>query len=169
LGFFGNGITGYIDTDWNPTEDAGGLYTQNNCSSGFLFTNHRTTAITGGNGLINASSEGIICTPLFTGLRDYFAAQGYYTDHSATQNDYLITLSRGLSDRYTFYKNKTGTFVVRDSIALLNGNVYLLAYNLLGTGAMVFSTDTIGLYFAGSELDQIDVNVLNDALVILLT
>jgi hypothetical protein len=54
------------------------------------------------------------------------------------------------------------------STALLNGNVYCLAANILGTGAIYYSSDSIGLFFAGAKLNQADINILNDAVALLI-
>jgi hypothetical protein len=170
-GFMG-GTNKYIDTDWNPTEDADSLFTQNSCSIGFLFNNHRTVVTGGGrNGLIDAALAGISLAPLSGDGITYNGLQSaVQTPAVATQVDYFWIMSRNSATQILVYKNKILSLGLDPvaSTALLNGNVYCLAANILGTGAIYYSSDSIGLFFAGAKLNQADINILNDAVALLI-
>lgn len=166
-GWYGNGSSSYIDTTFNPSSDGGELYTQDNNSSGFLFTNHREAHNDTKSGLIDSSNNGTTCEPHYGAVGNLkIRVQGAEINTSVTlRSDQLFTLSRHSATHIYYYSNKIASAeTANDSTALINGSVALLAVNKVGTGYQNYMIDTIGLYYAGASLDQTDVNVINDGL-----
>jgi len=162
LGFTGNGSSSYIDTTFNPSTDGGALYTQNDCSAGFLFTNSRVTNGNGGSG-ISVGSNGICIYPQYDGITCYMRIQSNYS--AILKNlgtNRLFTLVRKSSTLINLYQDRTilGSDISKASGVLQN----LTMHNLHVNGdASSFQNDTIGLYFAGSQLTQADINAICDA------
>ena len=167
-GWMGNGATSYVDTDWNPSEDGGGLFTQNAAGGGMLFSNHRhTISVANNNGVSDGSNNGLVFAPKYTGTNaNYFRIGAtLLTISGIYQADYLWTLVQESATQATVYNdNNSSGLLSSTSLALLDGNIYLGAVNKLGTGAASFNKDTIGCFFTGSKLDAIDVKVIRAAL-----
>lgn len=164
-GFVGNN-SGYVDTGWNPSEDDGGLYTQNDCSIGVMIMNNRTANAIGAFGLTADDLKGTVITPKYTDGKYYLGMQGTYVFGTAVANiNNLWSLTRSESTQFTYYRDRVSAGAkTSTSSAVLNGNVYLLGFNKLGTGATDVGSDTVGFFYAGSSIDQTDVNVMCDAI-----
>jgi len=165
-GFTGDSAnSAYINTGFNPTDDGGTLYTQNNCSVGWWFRNTRTTYSSTKIHGIAVSTNKIYINPWHSATKARIGANGEYYDLTTVNGgSMLFTINRKNATTINAFIDRLLTDnISNNSVGLLDGDIYNLALNN-GTTAANFTSDTIGLFYAGSELDQTDVNVICDAL-----
>lgn len=167
-GFTGNGSSSYIDTTFNPSADGGLLYTQNNASTGFWFLNQRESYNAGYSG-IKSAGNGIYINPWFDATRLSCGMNGDYVGiTNPAHSNALFTLIRDSGSTCNVYVDRTLLTTPRSkvSVSLYNTTVFNLAANngsgLVSSGT--YMTDTIGLFYAGSLLDDTDMKVMCDAI-----
>lgn len=162
LGWTGNGTSSYIDTTFNPSLDGDSKYTQNDASAGWLFTNSRTTISNGGSG-ISVGTNGVCIYPQLSASQAYARIQSDYNALTKTAGtNRLFTLVRKSSTLINLWQDRTvlGSDITKASGVLQNLTMQCLHVN---GDAASFQNDTIGLFFAGAQLTQTDINTICDA------
>jgi len=165
-GFTGDSAnSAYIDTTFNPVSDGGTLYTQDNCSVGYWFRNIRPAssgtqfhgiAITGNGTYINPEvSYNTVRVRVNGDLHNFTSTVG---------TNLLFNINRKNATTINICRDRVlSSDITNNSVALPNATMHNLAANN-GTDASLFADDTIGLFYAGDELDQTDMNVMCDAI-----
>lgn len=159
-GFQGNGVSSYINTNYNPYTQ-GVSYLQNNASA---FAYRRIK------GLTNVRSMIEVLEPVnstFTALVLTFTSSDriYYDINTSIDiydvgNDIagLFSNNRSSATSVQLYLNGVDVHnsTSNTSTVLPNGNIFIGAGNLVGTGARRFSTDQISFVAIGSSFSTIE-------------
>jgi hypothetical protein len=169
-GWTGNGSSSYINSTFNPSVDGGTKYTRNDASAGWMFMNDRRTAQTSGSGISPSSgASGAVIFPVYDVNTSYFRINNAYEAVTGgnISTQHLFTLVRKSSTLVNVWRDRVplASNITKSSVALDNLQSYTLACNDAGSVlADSYQTDTVGLEFHGSQLDQTDLNVICDAL-----
>ena len=161
-GFTGGG-TAYIDTNWNPAVN-GVNYIQDNASVGcYIRTNVDELKTDFG-----VSAGGAQTTQLWSRRTN----SANFNLNSTLNNNNVNADSRGFfvmirdaANNMDLYKNKN--LIVdgnRASIAIPNGNMFVLARNLIGTGPGLKTTRQLSFFLAGAALSPTEINILTDTI-----
>jgi hypothetical protein len=160
-GFTGDGSSSYIKTGFNPTANGGTKFTQNNASYGWYYANNKEVGKTIDG--IDDGAQSILMAPNLNAFNAYFALNGNYGLSPLYSSNYLLCLTRNSSANFNFHVNKEEKIVKTIASApIANRELYTLADNKPGVTSD-FGTNTIGLEFGASYLDQSEINLLNDA------
>lgn len=156
-GWTGDGGTTYMNTNFNPST-AGGQYARNSASVGaYVRTSRSSSAAYGELGLNDNVVSLIRMLPLFSGDLYYCALNGFQTTIANTNAQGSWIQSRTSSSLVTLYKNGSSFGTASDtSTALINGNIYVFAENILGVGPQLYSEDQLSATFIGSSLSSTD-------------
>jgi len=153
LGYTGNGTTQYLDTGFNPS--SGGMYTQNNGSIGFYSRTNSDLA----SGVDMGCSYGASTITIFARNTNTF----YNRINAASSTGVSNADSRGFfagsrSSSTTQLGFKNGSQVSsgsQTSNALVNYNMYIMAYNYNGGGPANWTTRQYAMAFIGTgAIDQ---------------
>lgn len=161
-GFTGNGLSSYINTNYNPSTDKINL-SLNSASFGLYSMTDRLAAskIHG----VVSGTDFMLLYPKTTGdiLRGYINSTNA-KDDSIINSTGLLSVHRRNSTDLAVSKNKTISSYRTDSItdAIPNGDFYLLARNIIGTGASNYDDIEISMAYIGDFLSQSDLNILVD-------
>lgn len=151
-GFAGDGISSYIDTNYNPATQ-GVNYALNDASFGFY---SRTI----GNGITMAPGLSNTRILFYLGNRIYWSINGATPDsyHSYSDaNGMYVIGGDNLSSKSDLYRNKIVLDTTTSSQSIVgDGNFWLL-----GRGSY-FSTKQLSFAFAGKYLDSTSVGYLTD-------
>lgn len=154
-GFTGNGTTSYLNTNFNVLNDSNN-FTQNAASIGVYDrvnaagNYHRFGVATPppANGILSNWNR-----PLdneFSYINSTFPGNFPVTDLTANGFHFL---NRTDSSNFQLYSNgliyESSTLA---STSLVNGDLYILAFNRVGTGAQLFYPGQISIFFAGASL-----------------
>lgn len=161
-GFASNGTSSYLDSNYNPATQ-GVRYAKDSATQGFYSRRAETpTGTQDPLGVINTNISIMAWTDVLL---------FYYVNHAspdiacAYENDGLglFTASRTNAAGLTLYKNKIANPTgVAASTNIPNGNMFILAENLVGTGARRFFTGQLSMVYFAKGLTQGQINVLVD-------
>lgn len=164
-GFAGDGIAGYINTNYNQNSDAV-VATQNSNSFGiYSRTNSVLTAFDIGatNGATNCSDIYIRYTGdhsygrINTGISDYYDYTG------ATDSRGFFAMSRTASNNFNYYVNGDSVInQVANSAAFYDGDFFVCSEN--AGGAFTFSTRQYSFVFFGAGLTSTEMAKLNNCI-----
>lgn len=164
-GFTGDSAnSAYIDTTFNPSTDGGTLYTLDKCSTGYWIRNIRSAYNGSAFHGIAITGNGTYINPLVSINKVRVRINGDYYDLTSTVGtNLLFTINRKSATTINICRERLmSADISNNSVALPNASMYNLAANN-GTAAVYHNNDTIGLFYAGDELDQTDINVMCDA------
>ena len=164
-GFTSDGISKYIDTNWNATVN-GVNYTLNDCSmAGYVRTNVSEDRYICG--IQDATTDIVRINPRKGGDTGEWWSNNATKEVVAAQADSrgMFVITRSAVNSRTGYRNK----VVwgQDAVASVNvpdGNVFVLGQNLIGTGYNSITTRQVSLFFAGANLSLGEVTTLTDTI-----
>lgn len=163
-GFTGDGVAGYITTNYNPSTDAV-IYTLNSASLGYYSrTSSASTAIQdiGVNATTNVAE---LLSSWSDGNAYWGVNSNTHQDQANIVTDGLLLVSRTASGASNFYIN--GAVVGGESsiasAAIPNGDITILARNLGGTPDR-FSNRQLAFVFVGEGLDATEVRKLNNCI-----
>lgn len=154
-GFTGNGTSSYLDTNFNLlnnsvnyTQDSASIGVYDRVNNGGNMHRFGVSQSTPANGVLSNWNR-----PLdneFAYINSAFP--GNFPVADLTINGFHF-LNRTDSSNFQLYGNgnlyESGT---QTSTSLANGNVFVLAFNRVGTGAQLFYTGQISVFFAGASL-----------------
>ncbi len=174
-GWAGDGISSYIDTNYNPATE-GSKYTLNNCSLGI----YSRTDSAGTYCDIGSRTDTTNYTGLFSRLATGIVAHRIHNVATISVNGTvadslgmnIVTRNAAAQTGLFGYKNKvqlSNSPGVGNTTSIPNGNFYISARNLVGTGAETLSPRQYALAFAGNHRAQESVNYLYDRFQALMT
>lgn len=162
-GFKGNGVTSYLNTNYNPSVD-GIKYTLNS-SSNLIYSiddivGDENTVL----GNYNGSNQVLLFynkAALFSGINRIYVNNNEPQLNSSVDTDTLgfYNMLRSDSSSISLYKNGVSiTSGTRNSTALNNLNIYLLAFNFSGS-ASGFTAHKLAISgFGSGSINQSDMN-----------
>jgi len=163
-GFAGNGTTSYINTNYNPFTE-GVVFTQNSASLSI----YRRTMNSVSTSLIGATQAGVAASIIYNHTP---ITTTYYNLNTTTDINYLssptapsmLTTSRTGASSVAFYTNSTllVSSSSNNSTGIPNGNIFISAENLIGTGARRFSTAQLSFAMMGMGLTSTEVGKLTN-------
>ena len=161
-GVSGNGTTQYGDTNFNPSthaslNDMGATISINtNVTSNFVDFGVRdgTTSFVQLNSYFDAKAQGIINTD----------ASGFTTAANVNSIGVYTAVRRSSTDTELYKNGSSIDTKVDTSISLPNGNIFILARNLIGSGAENFSTRRFDFAAIHTGLSDNEAQDLYDAI-----
>ncbi|MEO6306244.1 MAG: hypothetical protein ABIP51_24055, partial [Bacteroidia bacterium] len=118
-------------------------------------------------------SFGLCLFPCYSSGTSYVRIQSDYVTFNSPSTNYLFTDIRKSSTLMNMYRDRVvlGADITKASVALQNATVWALAINNGSNAAVAgsYSSDTMGLIFAGAQLTSTDIATLCDACDTLLT
>jgi len=157
----------YIDTGFNPTADGGTLYTQNNCSNGIWYYNNRILGADYASGLYNTGSgnPGVVLITRLADGKCYVRIQGAFEviDGGYDSNKLFIGVRLNATQHQLFIDGIGKGLANANSTSLANETIPDLCAKIVGSNRLFYTSDTVGLRFFGSGLDQIDIDIIKSA------
>lgn len=163
-GFTGDGANDYLDTNYNPSSDKVN-FAQNSASLGVYIRTSATPLTTTS---LTALSQTGAAALGFTWVN----TQLYYSLNDSSDNNKefsgagsgLFTITRNNSTQKQLHKNKTSeSAVTANSSTISSGNIFILARDLVGTGADRLSVRQISMFYIAKGLSQANVYSIVDA------
>jgi len=165
----GDGISQFLDTNYNPATQ-GHNYTLNNCTLGVL----SLTDVGGTYSDIGSRTDTTNYTAIYSRLATDVAAMRLHTvvgvaiNGAVTNSKAYFTVTRNVKEMTGLfgYRNKTSiarTTLITDTTSIPNGNFYIGARNLVGTGPEGFSPRQYAFAFASRYMTEAHRDVIIDA------
>ena len=161
-GFLGDGATNYINTNYNPKTEGSNLVL-NSASFGIYSRTDRDASTSKMHG-VSGITESIHIIPLrAAGSPRVYCNDNTLSNISATGTLGMTTTMRSNVTTKHGARNKTITNFAVNSVAIPDGNIYLLARNIIGTGVNNYDNIQLSFAFTGRNLIQAELNTLFDA------
>ncbi len=162
-GWTGNGVNGYLRTNYNPNTDATN-YALNNGSIGVYVGTDVLAENKYDIGTYDGANAAFLKTNnvdrIYTAMNDIDLTN--FIGGNIDSRGFYIT-SRLLAINFNTYKNKIGANIVENSTGIPSFDFYIFAINSSGA-PLTFSTKQIAAAFAGGGMTQANVNNFTDRL-----
>lgn len=157
-GFAGDGLTSYLNSNYNPTTHRVN-YSQNSASVG-IYKRAGTSLIAGTNNFINNSNNVLIQS---TGSYVKINRFSWWVATGGSDLNGIHILTRTASNNENYYQNGTKYSVTANSLTgVPNLNLFIGAADS-GAGAISFSVGQASLFFAGKLVTDANESVIRTA------